>query len=60
MMLHTPEQVKEKCKEQIEVLAPGGGFILSTGCEFPPNGSLLNAIAMMEAAEEYGRYPIGG
>lgn len=58
MMLHTPEQVKEKCKEQIKVLAPGGGFILSTGCEFPPNGSLLNAIAMMEAAEEYGRYPI--
>ena len=60
MILHTPEQVKQKCKEQIEVLAPGGGFILSTGCEFPPNGSLLNAIAMMEAAEEYGRYPIGG
>ena len=58
MILHTPEQVKEKCKEQIKVLAPGGGYILSTGCEFPPNGSLLNAIAMMEAAEEYGRYPI--
>lgn len=60
MMLHTPEQIKEKCKEQIKVLGPGGGYILSTGCEFPPNGSLLNAIAMMEAAEEYGRYPIGG
>jgi len=58
MMLHTPEQIKEKCKEQIKVLAPGGGYILSTGCEFPPNGSLLSAIAMMEAAEEYGRYPI--
>jgi len=58
MMLHTPEQIKERCKEQIQVLAPGGGYILSTGCEFPPNGSLLSAIAMMEAAEEYGRYPI--
>ncbi|MHB1345345.1 MAG: uroporphyrinogen decarboxylase family protein [Thermoleophilia bacterium] len=58
MMLHTPEQIKEKCKEQIQVLAPGGGYILSTGCEFPPNGSLLSAIAMMEAAEEYGQYPI--
>jgi uroporphyrinogen decarboxylase len=58
MMLGTPEQVKEVCKEQIQVLAPGGGYILSTGCEFPPNGPLLNAIAMMEAAEEYGRYPI--
>jgi uroporphyrinogen decarboxylase len=58
MFMGTPEQVKEACKEEIQALAPGGGFILSTGCEFPPNASLLNAIAMMEAAEEYGRYPI--
>ncbi|HZJ02374.1 MAG TPA: uroporphyrinogen decarboxylase family protein [Thermoleophilia bacterium] len=58
MILHTPQQVKEACKEQIRVLGPGGGYILSTGCEFPPNGPLLNAIAMMEAAEEYGRYPL--
>ncbi|MCZ7664865.1 MAG: uroporphyrinogen decarboxylase family protein [Thermoleophilia bacterium] len=58
MMMHSPEQVKEICREEIQVLAPGGGYILSTGCEFPPNGPLLNAIAMMEAAEEYGRYPI--
>ena len=35
MMLGTPEQVKEVCKEQIEVLAPGGGFILSTGLRVP-------------------------
>jgi len=33
-----------------------GGFILSTGCEFPPNGSLLNAIAIMDAAKAYGSY----
>lgn len=58
MMLHTPAQVKEACKEQIQVLGPGGGYILSTGCEFPPNGPLPNAIAMVEAAEEYGRYPL--
>ena len=56
MFLVTPDEVKEECKRQIEALAKGGGFILSTGCEFPPNGSLLNAIAMMEAAELYGRY----
>jgi len=56
MFLGTPEEAKQECKKQIEALAKGGGFILSTGCEFPPNGSLLNAIAMMEAAELYGRY----
>ena len=56
MFLGTQDQVKEECKRQIQALAKGGGFILSTGCEFPPNGSLLNAIAMMEAAELYGKY----
>jgi len=56
MFLGTPEETKQECKRQIEALGKGGGFILATGCEFPPNGSLLNAIAMMEAAELYGRY----
>lgn len=56
MFLGSPDDVKEECKRQIEELAGGGKFILSTGCEFPPNGSLLNAMAMMEAAELYGKY----
>jgi len=54
--LGTPEDAKQESRRQIEELGKGGGFILATGCEFPPNGSLLNAIAMMEAAELYGRY----
>lgn len=56
MFLGTPEDAKEECKRQIEEMAEGGKFILATGCEFPPNGSLLNAMAMMEAAELYGKY----
>jgi len=56
MFLGTPEDAKQECKRQIEEMAEGGKFILATGCEFPPNGSLLNAIAMMEAAELYGKY----
>jgi uroporphyrinogen decarboxylase len=54
--LGSPEEMKMECKKQIEELGKDGGFILSTGCEFPPNGSLMNAIAMMEAAELYGKY----
>ena len=54
--LGSPEEMKQECKKQIDELAEGGGFILATGCEFPPNGSLMNAIAMMEAAELYGKY----
>jgi uroporphyrinogen decarboxylase len=48
--------MKQECKKEIDELAEGGRFILATGCEFPPNGSLMNAIAMMEAAELYGKY----
>ncbi|MBI2876656.1 MAG: hypothetical protein HYY20_07225 [Candidatus Tectomicrobia bacterium] len=40
----------------MEDLSRGGGFILASGCEFPPNASLLNARAMVEAAELYGAY----
>lgn len=54
--LGTPEEMKQECKRQIEELGANGRFILATGCEYPPNGSLMNAIAMMEAAEEYGKY----
>ncbi len=54
--LGTPEEMKMECKKQIEELGKDGGFVLATGCEYPPNGSLMNAIAMMEAAELYGRY----
>ena len=56
MFLGTPDEAKAECKKQIEAYGKGGGYILATGCEFPPNGSLLNAMAMMEAAKLYGRY----
>ena len=56
MFLGSPEEAKAECKREIEELAGGGRFILSTGCEFPPNGSFLNAVAMMEAVELYGYY----
>jgi uroporphyrinogen decarboxylase len=54
--LGSPEEMKQECKKEIEELGANGRFILATGCEFPPNGSLMNAIAMMEAAELYGKY----
>lgn len=50
----TPHDIMEECKKQIDVLADGGGFILAPGCEFPPNGPLENAHAIVEAARFYG------
>jgi len=51
------EQVLEDSRQQIETFKVAeGGFILSTGCEFPPNGNLLSAATMVKAAKLYGRY----
>lgn len=36
MFLGTPDDVKQECKRQIQELGHGGGFVLATGCEFPP------------------------
>jgi len=56
-MTLNPQGVMEYTREFIEYFKDcDGGFILSTGCEFPPNGSLLNAIAIMDAAKAYGSY----
>jgi uroporphyrinogen-III decarboxylase len=51
----TAREVKEYCRNLIEVCAPGGGYILSAGSPVtsaPPE----NLRAMMEAAKEYGVY----
>jgi uroporphyrinogen decarboxylase len=56
MVLGTPALVDEKCREAIEILAPGGGFILGPGCALPPKTPPANIHAMIEAAKKYGVY----
>jgi uroporphyrinogen decarboxylase len=54
LLVHgTPTEVMDECRRQIDDLAPGGGFILAPGCEYPPGIPLTNAIAMVKAAEKY-------
>jgi len=50
----TPELVREKVKEAIEVAAPGGGFILSTSDSIREGTPVENVRAYFEAAREYG------
>ena len=53
----TPDEVIEECRTEIETFSGcRGGFILSTGCEFPPNGNLLSVIAMVKAGRIHGTY----
>jgi uroporphyrinogen decarboxylase len=47
------EQVKAETKELLDVLAPGGGLIIGPGCEYPYDGPIANARAIVEAAAEY-------
>ncbi len=49
----TPKQIMEASREQIEVLAEGGGYILAPGCEYPPNIPLQSGFALVEAAKRY-------
>jgi uroporphyrinogen decarboxylase len=57
VMLHgTVEQVKAAARWCIEAAAEGGGFILSTGDQCGRDTPDENIRALIEVAEEYGRY----
>jgi len=54
---YSQEEILEDSRRFIETFKRAeGGFILSTGCEFAPNGNLLSAATMVKAAQLYGRY----
>ncbi|GAB4354448.1 MAG: hypothetical protein Kow0099_38590 [Candidatus Abyssubacteria bacterium] len=50
------QEVETACKRLIDGCAHGGGFILSSGCEAPPNSKPENIRAMLRCAVEYGAY----
>ena len=51
----TPPVIKEYCRKLIEVCGEGGGYILSLGSGIDKCDP-ANLHAMIEAAEEYGKY----
>jgi len=56
MLRATPEEVEEKCKYLIDVAAPDGGFILSTGDQCGRDTPDANLFKMVEVAKTYGKY----
>lgn len=52
----TPQQVKDEVKRVLEIMAPGGGYILSPSHNIQPTISPENVVAMYEAAREFGKY----
>lgn len=52
----TVEDVETACRDAIEVLAPGGGFILGPGCALPATTPPQNIDKLVECAKVYGKY----
>jgi uroporphyrinogen decarboxylase len=48
--------VERACREAIETLAPGGGFILGPGCALPGTTPSNNIDKLIECAKLYGKY----
>jgi uroporphyrinogen decarboxylase len=56
----TPDDVTEAVREEMAILAPGGGLILGSGCALPPETPAENLHALVAAAHRYGRYAPDG
>lgn len=54
----TPKFIEKYTLKLIEELAPGGGFILSSGHSINPAVKLENYLKMQQIIEQYGSYPI--
>ncbi len=52
----TPKQVEATAKACIEGVGADGQYILSSGCEIPPQAPLDNIRAMVTAAQKYGQF----
>jgi uroporphyrinogen decarboxylase len=55
----TPDDVRREVKKKIAALAPGGGYILNPIHNVQPDVPVRNLLAMIDAALEYGWFPIG-
>lgn len=54
----SPEQVRREVRRVVEALAPGGGYLLAAVHTIPDETPPENILAMVDAAQEFGRYPI--
>lgn len=50
----TPQQVKDHVKKQLEIFAPGGGFVFAAVHNILPDVPPENIIAMLNAIDEFG------
>ena len=58
LSIGTPEEVEQEVRKRIREVAPGGGYIVSSGNSIPSYCKPENVLAMAEAIQKYGKYPI--
>jgi uroporphyrinogen decarboxylase len=56
MTLGSADEVRAAVREDLAILAPGGGFILSPGCALPYNAPDANLMAFVETGRAEGVY----
>jgi uroporphyrinogen decarboxylase len=56
----TPEEIKTKAREDIDMMAKGGRFILGAGCTIPAGTPHENIRALVDAVREFGWYEKDG
>lgn len=52
----TPEMIRDAIKENLDIMAPGGGFVFAPVHNIQDDVSPENFWAMWEALQEYGKY----
>ena len=60
LMLGTPEEVDEEVRGLIRDVGPGGGYIVTSGNSLAHYCHVENIMAMSEAVQKYGAYPLAG
>jgi len=56
----TPEQVQAEVRRVIQILGPGGGYMVSSVHTVMNDVPAQNVLAMVDAVKEYGTYPLPG
>ncbi len=60
LSLGKPEDIEAEVRELIRDVAPGGGFVLTSGNSLASYLDPQNVVAMAAAVRRYGTYPIAG
>ena len=54
----TPEDVREAVRKCIEIAGPGGGYIVASSNSLPATAKPENVKMIVDAAREFGKYPL--